>query len=321
MTLNHHLAGSQMHVHGLMLVATLLVATSFPVAAAITEGLDTLVLTFLRFALATALFGPLVFWSHGLKLPSATDLLRYSALSLLLVTFFICMFVSLHFTTPLNTAAIFALHPVITAFLAALLLRETLSTTARFALPIGAVGAIWVVFRGDLEALLALEVGQGDVIFLAGTLALAAYSTLIKVLHRGEPMAVMTFWILATGTVWLFAFSALRLGEVEWQQVSGSIWAGIAYLSVFTTIVTFFLVQWNTTKIGPTRVASYTFLNPGLVVVLSIALGAPLPPSATWPGMLLTLLAVIVLQFHGTCDTTPGQGVRDPGRTKRGVKC
>ncbi len=39
--------------HLLMMLATVLIATSFPVGAAITHGLDSLVLTFLRFTLAT----------------------------------------------------------------------------------------------------------------------------------------------------------------------------------------------------------------------------------------------------------------------------
>lgn len=128
---------SNIRVHGLMLVATFLVATSFPVGAVITGSLDSGVLTFIRFALATLLFAPLVAWRYGLEGPSLSDFLRYSVLSLLLVTFFWCMFASLRMTSPLNTAAIFALSPVITAFLASILLKESLSRSARIALPMG----------------------------------------------------------------------------------------------------------------------------------------------------------------------------------------
>ncbi len=50
------------HTHILTMLATVLVATSFPVRAAITNGLDSLVLIFLRFALAALLFAPIVAW-------------------------------------------------------------------------------------------------------------------------------------------------------------------------------------------------------------------------------------------------------------------
>lgn len=291
---------TDLHVHGLMLVATFLVATSFPVVAAITDSLDSVVLTFVRFALATLLFAPLVAWRFGIVRPSLRDLLRYSLLSLLLVTFFWCMFASLRMTTPLNTAAIFSISPVITAGIATILLRERITRSARIALPLGAIGAIWVIFRGDLTALLALQIGAGDLLFLAGTIALAGYTTLVKVLHKGEPMARMTFWILATGSIWLLLVSLPRLGGVSWVEIPIRTLAGITYLSVFTTIVTFFLFQWSTTRIGPTRVMSYTFLNPTLVLVIGLLAGDILPPLATWPGMVMAIAATIILQSDFT---------------------
>ncbi|WP_170403397.1 DMT family transporter [Ruegeria arenilitoris] len=291
-------SASDLPVHGLMLTATFLVATSFPVAAAITGGLDSVVLTLIRFSLATLLFAPIVLWRHGLVFPNATDLLRYGVLSILLVTFFWCMFTALRMTSPLNTAAIFALNPIITATLAAVLLHERMSVSARVALPIGTVGAIWVIFRGDPKAFMALELGTGDIVFLAGTFALAAYGTLIKVLHRGEPMARMTFWILATGSVWLLLLSLPKLGGIQWSAIPFGVFAGIAYLSIFTTIVTFFALQWSTTRIGPTRVAAYTFLNPALVLVIGLAFGGTLPPLATWPGVMLVIVATVVLQSN-----------------------
>ncbi|MGB0695353.1 MAG: DMT family transporter [Rhodospirillaceae bacterium] len=295
-TLTQSLRSGSLRVHGLMLLASGLIATSFPVGAEITGGLDAVVLTFLRFALATALFAPLVAWKVGLVLPGPKDLLRYGALGACLATFFWCMFEALRSTSALNTAAIFALMPVITALFAALLLRERLALLSRIALPIGSVGAIWVVFRGDMQALLSLDLGGGDLLFLAGTVSLAAYSTLVKLLHRGEPMARLTFWTMAAGTVWLLLLALPRLPAIEWAEVPMTVYAGIGYLAVFTTIITFFVFQWSTSIIGPTRVSAYTFLNPALVLALGIALGDGLPPAATWPGIALVILATLTLQ-------------------------
>ena len=127
-------------------------------------------------------------------------------------------------------------------------------------------------------------------------MALASYTTLVKVLHKGEPMARMTFWILATGSIWLLLVSLPRLGSVSWAEIPIRTLAGITYLSVFTTIVTFFLFQWSTTRIGPTRVMSYTFLNPTLVLLIGLFAGDTLPPLATWPGILMAIAATIILQ-------------------------
>ena len=286
----------QMRIHMAALGATVLVATSFPVGAAITNGLDSVVLTLLRFALAALLFAPIVYLRYGLAVPSVRDLARYGAISACLVGFFWGMFSALRYTSALNTAAIFALTPVITAGFAAVLLRQRPSPAARLALVLGFVGATWVVFRGDAAALAALDLGKGDLIFLGATIMMALYSTLVKRLHRGEPMAQMTFWTLVTGTFWLSLLAAPKLAEIAWAEVSLSVYGGIVYLAVFTTLVTFFVYQWSMAHIGPTRVMAYTYLNPLLVLAIGFALGEGLPPSATYPGMVLAVAATVIVQ-------------------------
>lgn len=283
--------------HLLMMLATALVATSFPVGAVITHGLDSLVLTFLRFTLAAVLFAPIVVWRYGLAMPGLRDLARYGALSACLVGFFWGMFAALRHTSALNAATIFALTPAITAAVSAVLLKEKLSGAARIALPFGMIGAIWVIFRGDPAALISFKIGLGDGIFFAATVAMGFYGPLVKYLHRGEPMARMTFWTLATGALWLLLLSAPRLFAVEWRAVPMAVYGGIAYLAVFTTLVTFFVIQWSSTVIGPTKVMSYTYLNPALVLVVGLAFGQELPPLATYPGLLLIVAATFVLQW------------------------
>ena len=69
-----------------------------------------------------------------------------------------------------------------------------------------------------------------------------------------------------------------------------------AYLAVFTTLVTFFVFQWSATVIGPTKVMSYTYLNPVLVIVIGVVLGQEVPPLVIIPGLLLIFAATLVLQ-------------------------
>ncbi|MBT6150228.1 MAG: EamA family transporter [Gemmatimonadetes bacterium] len=286
-----------MKAHLSMLVATVLVATSFPVGAAITHGLDSLVLTFLRFLLAATIFAPFVAWRYGILLPGLRDLGRYSLLSACLVAFFSGMFEALQRTSALNAATIFTLAPGIAALVSTVVLRERIKRTTMVALPIGVLGAVWVIFRGDLSALLALEFGSGDALFLAATCAMGLYSPLVKALHRGEPMAQMTFWTLTTGAAWLLLLSAPRLGEVDWTAIPGAVIGGIAYLAVFTTIITFFIMQWSTTVLGPVKVMSYTYLNPALVMMIGIAMRADGLSFAVVPGLIVITAATLVLQM------------------------
>ncbi len=287
---------SQAFIHLLMVIAATLVSTSFTVGAAITAELDPAVLTLVRFTLAACIFGPWVYYKYGLGF-SFSLFFRCSLISGCLVIFFCSMFLALRYTSALNTSIIFALVPSISGIYALVILGERLQKEQLLALVCGIIGVVWVVFRGDLSQFLAMDWNRGDAIFLGGCLAMGLYTPLVKLLHReGESMAIMTFWVLVTGSLWLFLFTGSKLTTVDWAGVPSFAWLGIAYLVVFTTIITFFLTQYCVSYLGPTRVAAYSYLYPGIVLVINLLLGNGLPPLRVIPGVLVVLLAMLVLQ-------------------------
>jgi drug/metabolite transporter (DMT)-like permease len=283
-------------VHLMMLTAATLVSTSFTVGKAIAAGLDPAILTLIRFILASLLFLPYISRQYGLKVPSPKALGRYSLISGALIAFFWLMFLALRYTSALNTSVIFTLVPGISGIYSAIILRERLGRYRLVALLLAMTGALWVIFEGDIRRLLQLQLGRGDLIFFYGCLFMAAYTPLVKLLHRGEPMAVMTFWVLVTGSFWLLLLGGPRLLDVDWQGILPAVWAGIAYLAVFCTIITFFLTQISTLSLGPTRVMAYSYLYPPLVLAIDWSLGHGLPPLKTVVGVLIIVPAMLIVQ-------------------------
>jgi len=287
-------------IHGCMLLAATLVATSFIVGKVITPFLDPAVLTLIRFVLAALLFAPYVAYRHGLSLPNRFDIARYSLISGALVGFFWLMFLSLRITNPLNTGALFTTVPGISGIYSWFLLRERLGSYRILALLLAMTGALWVIFEGDLQRLQQLDLNRGDILFFGGCLLMALYMPLVKLLHRGEPMAVMTLWILITGCAWLLLFAVAKLPAIPWGSVPAIAWLGIAYLAFFTTIITFFISQWATLRLGPTRVMAYSYLYPPLIVLLEWLLYRNSPSLQTLLGILIILPAMIFVQKNNT---------------------
>ena len=283
----------------MMLLAAALGSTSFTVGKAIAAGMDPAILTLIRFMVAALLFLPFLRCQYGLKLPPGRTLLRYSIISFTLTGFFWLMFVSLRSTTALNTGVLFTLVPGISSIYSAILLRERLGKHRIIAMIPATIGAIWVLFRGSLERLLAFDLNSGDLIFFCGCLLIAFYTPLVKLLHRGEVMAEMTFWILVTGSVWLLLFTGYRLPAVPWGDITMRVWAGIIYLAVFCTIITFFLSQLSTLYLGPTRVMAYSYLYPPFILALDWIFGHQLPPLQALPGVALIVVAMFIVQ-HGS---------------------
>ncbi|MCA1765600.1 MAG: DMT family transporter [Desulfobulbaceae bacterium] len=283
-------------VHALMLFAAVIVSSSFTVGEAITHGLDPAVLLLVRYTLAALCLAPIMIMNNGFGLPSMRQLAGYGMISASTVGFFWCMFESLRYTTALNTSVIFTLVPGISGIYSALFLGERLGRNRLLALIFGMVGAVWVIFRGDISRLLILDVNHGDLLFLAGCFMMAAYPPLVKHFHQRESMVVMTFWVLATGIVWLLMISFPKLGNIDWQGVESMVWLGIVYLAIFSTIITFYLTHLATVHLGPTRVLAYSYFYPSIVLAIDWAMGKGLPPAAILPGVVVVTMATVVLQ-------------------------
>ena len=287
---------STLGVHAAVFVAMFLISFSYPVGEAIANELNTGVLLFLRFLLAVAVFGPFVAWRHGLAWPGWRALGGYAAISASLVTFFWCMFFGLRTTSALNTGAISTLIPGLTAIGGAILVGERLGWHRLAALGIGLIGALWVVFRGDWGRFVGLDLNRGDLIVFAGCIAMGFYSPLVKRFHRGEPVVVMTFWVVAINAAWCLLIANSALWTTAWVDVPLFAYGGVAYIALGSTVISFFLMQWGTIRIGPTRVQSYSYLLPAFVLAIDWAFGKGLPPALTIPGILIVLVASFVIQ-------------------------
>jgi drug/metabolite transporter (DMT)-like permease len=283
-------------VHAITLLANLMVSTSFPVAKEITHAMEPGVLMLLRFALAALIIGVFVHYRHGLAWPGRRALLRYAIIALTVVIFFWCMFEALRYTSALNTAALFTAVPVLSAVFAFFIAGERLGRTRLAALALGLVGALWIIFGGDPDRLLALDANRGDVIFLAGCVVFGFYGVFIKSFHRGEPTAVMTFWILLFSAIFYAAIAAKDVAATPWRDTGLIVYGGIAYLAVVSTVISFFMFQYATLRIGPTRVMAYSYFIPAFVLLVDWAIGRGLPPLMTLPGIAIVLIASLVIQ-------------------------
>lgn len=278
-----------------MMAYALLVSTSFPVGSFATRFVDPVVVTLLRFVIATLLFGVLLARRGQLRMVGLRDLLRYATVSATIVIFFVLMFESLRYTDPISTGALFTVVPLLSAGTSFFILRKRTPGLELAYLILGAAGAAWVVFDGQLSVLLSLTLDRGEWTFLLATLSYAAYVPLIKRLHRGEPALVMTFWTLATGTLLLAVLGAPRWATVSWSAPP-SAYGFIVYLAIFPTAITFAIAQYAGTRLAPTRVMAYTYLTPSFVVLIEALRGHGWPSWSVSAGVVVTCSVTLLLQ-------------------------
>lgn len=281
--------------HLAMLAFSALVAGSFALGALAANEISPAALNAVRFWIAAGVLGVAVFATKGVPRTALVALWRYPVLAFFFTIYFVLMFEGLKTAPPVSAAAVFTLTPILAAGFGWVLLRQRLTPRMALALCIGGAGALWVIFRADLSALLAFEVGRGELIYFVGCISHAVYTPLVAKLNRGEPVVVFTFGTLLAGAVMLTVWAWGDLGRTDWANLPAIVWITILYTAIFASAATFTLLQFATLRLPSSKAMAYTYLTPSWVIVWTIALGQAAPPGLVLVGVALTILALVLL--------------------------
>ncbi len=281
--------------HLAMLLFSLLVAGSFALGAQAANQISPTALNAVRFWIAVVIIGVAALATTGLPRSAAVAPWRYVVLAGFFTTYFVLMFEGLKTAAPVSAAAVFTLTPILSAGFGYILLRQVLTARMALALTIGALGALWVIFRADIQAILRFEVGQGEVIYFWGCMAHAIYTPLVRKLNRGEPAVVFTFGTLLAGAVMLTVWGWGDIRATDWTGLPPIVWVTIGYTAIFASAATFTLLQFATLRLPSSKVMAYTYLTPSWVIVWDLALGGTAPPALVLAGLVLTVVALVML--------------------------
>ena len=281
--------------HVAMLTFSALVAGSFSLGARIANDIDPTALTAARFLLTMLILGVVAAVTGNMTRAAARSPWRYVILGALFAVYFVLMFEGLKTAPPVSASAVFTLTPVMAGGFGWLFMRQITTARMALALAVGATGALWVIFRADPSALLALEIGRGEAIFFVGCIAHAAYAALIPALNRGESPIVFTFGMLVAGFVLLAAAGWRDIAATDWANLPAPVWITLGYLTVFASAVTLVLLQFASLRLPAAKVMAYTYLIPTWVILWEVALGRAAPPAMVLVGIGLTVVALMLL--------------------------
>ncbi|QYZ71926.1 DMT family transporter [Neotabrizicola shimadae] len=278
-----------------MLAFSALIAGSFSLGVLAAPLISPFALTAVRFVLAAALVGAFAALGPGIARAALAAPWRYAVLGGLLSIYFVLMFQGLKTAPPVSAAAVFTLTPVMAAGFGWLLLRQRLTPRIALALALGGAGALWVIFRGDVGALVALEIGKGEAIYFAGCIAHALYTPMVRRLNRGEPAVVFTFLTMSAGAVLLGLAGWQDVRATDWAALPPVVWITLAYIAVAASAASFVLLQYASLRLPSAKVMAYTYLVPAWVIGWEIVLHGALPPARIALGILATLAALGLL--------------------------
>lgn len=287
----------KLHGHLAMLLFAALIAGSFSIGKLALPHIEPAPLNAIRFMIGALIMGTVAFGLRRETYAFPQAPWRYAILGALMAVYFVSMFVALKFTSPVSTSAVFTLMPILTAFFGYLILRQIVRPMTAISLAFAGVGSIWVIFRGDPDAIMAFDIGAGELIYFVGCIAHAIYAPLLRRFNRGEASTVFTFFTIAATAVWITGYGVADILATDWLSLPPIVWIALAYLALGPTATTFFLVQFASMRLPASKVLAYGYLVPVFVILYEGLAGHGWVSLSVILGALVTCLGLVVLYF------------------------
>ncbi|MEL7104827.1 MAG: DMT family transporter [Pseudomonadota bacterium] len=278
-----------------MLVFSALVAGSFSLGAMASPEIDARAFMVARFFFAAVFLAMAVRATMGPGALTFPAPWRYGVLGALYAGYFVGMFWALRFVPPVSNAAVFTLTPLLAGIAGWILLRQVTTARMALALAIGALGALWVIFRADLSALLAFDIGRGEMIMFVACIFHAVYIPVVRMVNRGEAILPFTTGVLAAAFVVLLPVAFGPVLATDWAALPPIVWITLAYITVFATMGSSYLLAYASLRLPAAKVMAYTYLTPAWVICWEMALGRGGPPALILVRVALTLVALFLL--------------------------
>ena len=292
---NAHAKGREkLLAHLAMLSFALLISGSFSLGGIAAKFAPSASINALRYILSVVVMWVVATQVMKVRITVPKEPWRYVILGLLMAIYMFTMFKALEFTSPVATGAVFTLMPLISAGFAWVLMRQRTKPAVLLSLVVAAVGAIWVIFRGDIHAILGFDVGRGEAIYFIGVICHAAYAPLLRLFGRGEPPIFVGFWAVAATGAWLMLPGIPALMHTDVTAFPAEVWLSIIYMAVATTAITFMLLQYASMRLPASKTLSYGYLTPSFIIVLEGFLGHGWVSLTIWIGALLTALGLAI---------------------------
>ena len=261
------------------------------------------------FTLRSLIAGAL-FWLVSAFLPKEKvdrkDFIKIFAASLL--GFFTCQvtfLVGIPYITPMDCSILTAMSPIYTMAIAALVIKEPITWKKAGGVAISFAGIIYlIVSRVATPGGVTESTPFGIFMIILNSLSFSMYLGIFKPLIAKYSAVTFMKWIFLFSACVATPFSVKGLINVEWTAIPSIQYAELAYLIICATFITYFLIPVAQRRIRPTLVSMYSYVQPIIAIVISIAIGTDV---LTWQKVLASAMVfggVIIVSYSRSASST-----------------
>jgi drug/metabolite transporter (DMT)-like permease len=200
----------------------------------------------------------------------------------------------LSLTTAINATLLTTTIPVFTLVVSIILGYDRASLRHFLGIALAAAGVIYLVdpWRANFGA----QTTLGNILIVVNSFSYGAYIAVSRNLFRRYGALNVITWIFLIGTVVTLPFAGYAWSGDGLGNFSISVWLVVGYIILVPTVGAYYLNSWAITRVSPSIVAVYIYLQPLMAFGL-----APLVLGESWNSRTILACALI---FSGVAVVT-----------------
>ena len=236
-----------------------------------------------------------IFWLLSVILPSARkEKVALRDLPLILLASFLGFFITqmtflmaIPQVTPMTCSIISSLSPVYTMFIAAVAIKEPVTLKKAAGVAVSFIGIMLLIINSVDGSGASESTPWGIVLLFANGLSFSLYLGIFKPLISRYSVISFMKWIFLFAALMSLPFSARELICLDWASIPRISYAELAFLIIFATFISYFLIPIGQKALRPTLVSMYSYVQPIIATLISICIGMDM---LSWQKILSAIL-------------------------------
>ncbi len=259
----------------LVSIATLIYGVTFTIAKDVMPlYVKPYAFILLRVSGATA-----IFWIVGLFVKSQ-KIAKQDYKKIILASFFgialnmLCFFKGLSLTSPISASVMMVTSPIMVLIFSSILLKENIIKRKIIGVFVGLIGAVLLIVYGNSGDTTDTDSTLGNFLVFVNAASYGLYLVLVKKLISKYNPITFIKWFYLFGLILVIPFSFSEFTEISWTSMPSDIYLKVGFVILFTTCVTYLFNIYGLSKLKPTTVGVFIYLQPVIATIFALSVGS-----------------------------------------------
>jgi drug/metabolite transporter (DMT)-like permease len=228
---------------------------------------------FIRVTGAAILFWGISFFGPKEKIEHR-DWLRILVCAILgMVINMLAFFKGLDLSTPINSAVLVTITPIIVVVLSALLIKEKITLLKGSGVFLGFIGALALVLFGAEIRQDAPNIPLGNTLFILNATSYGAYLIVAKsLIEKYHPFTLMK-WLFTIAVIINLPITYSEFSEIQWSQMPLEVYGVIAFVVIGTTFLTYLFNIYALTQLKASTLGAFVYIQPLIGILFALITG------------------------------------------------